>query len=171
MLAMVFLAVVALIWQWASEHPLMALFVIPSTVVALALIGRHERLKQQAILDARMKDEHVPSMSPIEFERFVARQLEKAGWKVVHCGRPGDQGCDVLAELRGFKAVVQCKLCRAGNGAVQEVVGARMFYGAQVMAVVALGFTEAARSLASSNGVHLLHYSELGRLERNARIP
>ena len=171
MLAMVFLAVVALVWQWASENPRLALVVIPSAVAALYFLGRHERRKQQAILDARLLDEHVPSMSPTEYEQFTARQLERAGWTVRHIGRTGDQGCDVLAELRGFRAVVQCKLARAGNSAVQEVVGARRHYDAQVMAVVALSFTEAARSLAASNGVHLLHHSALSTLERAARIP
>ena len=126
---------------------------------------------QRAITDARLRDEHVPSMSPAEFERFVARQLEQAGWSVRHTGRTGDQGCDVVAELRGFRAVVQVKKCRAGNAAVQEVVAARHHYGAQVMVVVALGFTPAARLLAASNGVHLMHHSQLCDLETLARIP
>lgn len=110
-------------------------------------------------------------MSPTEYERFVARLLEQAGWSVKHVGRTGDQGCDVLAELRGFKAVVQVKKCRAGNSAVQEVVAARQHYGAQILVVVALGFTPAARQLAASNGVHLMFHGELGGLERAARIP
>ena len=104
----------------------------------------------------------------------AARQLERAGWKVLHCGKNGDQGCDVLAELRGFRAVVQCKLYRkrCGDEAVQQVAGARRHYNAHVMAVVCpADFTAAAQQLAASNGVHLLHHSALATLEGAARSP
>ena len=174
MLAMVFFAVVALIWQWSAENPRLALVVIPSVIAGLWWPGKHEREKQQTILDARVRDEHVPSMSPREYEQFTARQLERAGWKVLHCGRPGDQGCDVLAELRGFRLVVQAKKYAkaAGNTAVQEVISTRRHNNAQIMAVVCpCGFTKSARELAATNGVRLLHHSALGTLEGLARIP
>ena len=174
MLAMVAIAAVTLIWQWSADNPSLALIAIPSTIVGLWWLGKHEREKQQAILDARLQDEHVPSMSPREYEQFVARQLERAGWKVTHCGRPGDQGCDVVAELKGFRLVVQVKLYRTkvSNSAVQEVVATRRHHDAQIMAVVApAGFTRSAEQLAASNGVHLLHHSALASLERAARIP
>jgi restriction system protein len=109
-------------------------------------------------------------MSPLEYEQFVARQLKAAGWSVEHTGRTGDQGCDVLAELRGIRAVVQVTKARAGNGKVQEVIGARHHYGAQIMVVVALGFTPAARQLAHSNGVHLMFHGELGKLACAAKV-
>ena len=174
MLFMVVLAGVALLWQFASEHPFWATVLIPSAVCGLYLIGKQERQKQQEVIDARLRDEHVPSMSPREYEQFTARQLERAGWKVLHVGRQGDQGCDVLAELRGFKAVCQCKLYRkrAGNDSVQQAVAARRHYGAQVVVVVAPnGFTTSAQELAASNGVHLMHHSRLAMLEAEARIP
>jgi HJR/Mrr/RecB family endonuclease len=173
-LFMVLLAAVALLWQWASENPWLAAFAIPSVLVAAYALGRMELDRRQAITDARLRDEHVPSMSPREYEQFTARQLERAGWKVLHVGKTGDQGCDVLAELRGFKAVLQCKLYRkrAGNDAVQQAVAARRHYSAQIVAVVApAGFTRSAVELAESNGVHLLHHTALAGLERAARIP
>lgn len=168
---MVFLAVVALIWQWASQHPIAALVSIPSVVLGLWWLGKRERQRRLEVLDARLRDEYVPAMSPAQYEQFVGRRLEQAGWKVKPTGGVGDQGCDVLAEMRGFRCVIQCKRARAGNSAVQEVVAARHHYDAQVMAVVAMGFTEAARCLAASNGVHLLHHRELATLEKAARIP
>jgi HJR/Mrr/RecB family endonuclease len=117
----------------------------------------------------------VPSMSPIEYERFVGRLLQRAGWTVKQCGRAGDQGCDVVAELRGLRAVVQCKLYRGkrcGNAAVQQIVAARRHYGAHLMVVVCpAGFTPAAQALAASNGVHLMDHAGLVGLERAARIP
>ena len=145
--------------------------------LALALVVqtvREVRKQKAAAVAERLRDEHVPSMSPTEYEQFAARQLERAGWAVKHCGRTGDQGADVIAELRGFKAVCQVKLYRSrcGNQAVQEAVGARKHYGAQIMVVVApSGFTRSAVELAASNGVHLLHHTALVGLERAARIP
>ena len=174
MVAMVALAAVALLWQWSAESPRLALIVIPAVIGGLWWLGKREREKQQAVLDAHLRDEHVPDMSPREYELFTARQLERAGWKVTHCGRAGDQGCDVVAELRGFRAVVQVKLYRTkvSNSAVQEVVATRRHHDAQIMAVVApAGFTRSAEQLAASNGVHLLHHSALVGLERAARIP
>lgn len=164
------LVAVALAWQFAVDHPALAISIGSLTVSALCSISIARRRR----LDAQMRDEHVPSMSPTEYEQFNARLLERAGWRVRHCGHTGDQGCDVVAEIRGFKAVVQCKLYRSrvGNGAVQEAVAARRHYGAQIMVVVApAGFTQSAQALAASNGVHLLHHSALHTLAGLARIP
>jgi HJR/Mrr/RecB family endonuclease len=168
------IAVAGLLWGWAAQHPGQALVLIPGLAITAHLIAKEAREKRRAKFDARMRDEHVPSMSPIEYEQFTARQLERAGWTVKHCGRSGDQGCDVLAELRGFKVVCQAKLYRSrvGNRAVQEAAAARRHYDAQIMAVVAPnGVTKSAHALAATNGVHLLHHSELGALESTARIP
>lgn len=162
------------LWHAATTWPAMFwLVMVPVFTYGAWSELRAWRIKQDA-LDARLRDEHVPSMSPIEYEQFTARQLERAGWKVLHCGKPGDQGCDVLAELRGFRAVVQVKKYnnRAGNDAVQQATGARGFYKAHVMVVVAPnGFTRGAQDLAAGCGVHLLHHNELHTLERAARIP
>jgi restriction system protein len=168
------LALFALLWQWAVANPVLAWVLIPTALGVCWLVGREMRKQKAAIHDARMREEHVPSMSPLEYEQFAARLLERAGWKVSHCGRAGDQGCDVVAELRGFKAVVQCKLyrVRVGNNAVQQIAGARRHYNAQIMVVVApSGFTRSAEQLAASNGVNLMHHSQLHALESAARIP
>ena len=163
-------AAVALLWQWAVEHPAGAVAAFSAVVWYCVWAWRLERAKRLE----RLADAHVPDMSPFEYEQFAARLLERAGWSVRHCGGVGDQGADLLAELRGFRLVVQCKLYRkaVGNAAVQEVVGARRHYGAQLMAVVApAGFTPSAQALAASNGVHLLHHSALATLEAAARVP
>jgi restriction system protein len=168
-IGLVLLAVLALVWQWAAEHPGWAL-VIGSALIWLSVYGA--RL-QRAQREALQNDAHVPSMSPLEYEQFVARELERAGWKVKHCGAAGDQGCDVLAYRDGFRLVVQCKLYRGrvGNAAVQEIVGARRHYRAHLMAVVApAGFTPSALALARSNGVHLLHHAQIAGLAKAARV-
>jgi restriction system protein len=170
LLVMLAFTCIAALWAFADAHPWLAAVVFPLIAWRVVVLERRDR----AVVDARMRDEHVPSMSPTEYEQFVARLLIAAGWISTHRGQTGDQGCDVLAELRGFRAVVQVKHYRGrcGNQAVQEAVGARLHYSAQIMVVVAPnGFTRAAVELARSNGVHLLHHSALGTLERVARIP
>lgn len=166
--------IVALIWTAYENYPHLTVFVGSVLVLLLCWGADVARKRRDTLVDARMRDEHVPSMSPVEYEQFVARLLARAGWNAQHCGRTGDQGCDVVADLRGYRAVVQVKAYRGrcGNDAVQQAVGARLHRGAQVMCVVAPnGFTRSAVELARSNGVHLLHHSALNTLERVARIP
>jgi restriction system protein len=53
-----------------------------------------------------------------------------------------------------------------GNGAVQEVIAARQFYGAQLAAVVCKSnYTRSARQLAAAARVHLLHTDELPNID------
>ncbi len=173
-LLLVFAALLALLWHAIATYPVWAAVIGLPTIGFVALVGHEMRRQARAAHDARMRDEHVPSMSPLEYEQFSARLLGRAGWRVKHCGRSGDQGADLFADLRGFRAVVQCKLYRGrvGNSAVQEAAAARRHYNAQIMVVVAPnGFTKSAYALAASNGVHLLHHSELVRLAQLSRIP
>jgi len=116
----------------------------------------------------------VRHMSPIEYERYCAEVLRRAGWRVRHVGRQGDQGVDVVAELRGTRAAVQCKRYsgRAGNDAVQQVVAGKRLHGAQIAVVVApFGYTRAAEQLAHANSALLMSHSDLARLESVARVP
>jgi HJR/Mrr/RecB family endonuclease len=173
-LALLAMALVVLVIQFAALHPAIAAFTGTAMIWFGFRVAKEMRKQREAKLGARMRDEHVPSMSPVEYEHFVARLLAQAGWNAMHCGQTGDQGCDVFAELRGFRAVCQVKHYRGRcpNSAVQEAVGARLHYRAQIMVVVAPnGFTRSAVELARSNGVHLLHHSALATLERAARIP
>jgi hypothetical protein len=65
--------------------------------------------------------------------------------------------------------VLQCKLYSkpVGNNAVQEIAAGRVHRQAHFGAVVTDNtFTPSARELAASNGVHLLHYTDLTRLEQ-----
>ncbi len=167
-------AFAALVFVSFQNYPRATLIGGALLVGFIALVAHEARKQKRARFDALMRDAHVPSMSPTDYEQFTARLLGQAGWSVRHVGRKGDQGADVVAELRGFKAVMQCKLYRAavGSAAVQEVCAARLFYGAQIMVVVCpAGYTASAQALAAANGVHLLHHSALHRLERLARIP
>lgn len=113
------------------------------------------------------------TMTPIDFEHYVASLFAKAGWKADVSKASGDQGADVIADRHGHRIVVQCKLYGSpvGNKAVQEIVAAKHHYQADLSFVVTnASFTPSARQLAKSTNVSLLHYSEveaeLNRLEQ-----
>lgn len=107
---------------------------------------------------------NIDSLNPIEFEHFCADMLRNNGWDARVTQASGDQGIDVIATYGNAKAVFQCKKYAqpVGNGAVQEIAAGKQFEQADIAAVVSNAtFTPSAKQLASSTGVHLLHYSEL----------
>ena len=140
-----------------------------------AILHFHELLDD--VVAARSKEiedklRFEDSMSPEEFEVWVAARLRSLGWSARTTKTSGDQGADVIAEKSGVTCVVQCKLHtgKVGNKAVQEAFGARRHYGASESAVVTNSdFTTSARELAATTNVLLLHYSELERLEELVR--
>lgn len=108
------------------------------------------------------------AMAPTEFEFFCAEQLRQAGWDAHVTRQSRDQGVDVIAEKAGVRIVLQCKLYSGpvGNKAVQEVVAGKAHEQAHHGAVVTNStYTSAAEQLASTNGVLLLHYTDLVKLE------
>lgn len=120
----------------------------------------------------------IEQMAPIDFEHFCADILRGCGWEAQVTQATGDQGIDVIAKWGEVKAVLQCKKYSqpVGNSAVQEVFAGKQFEGANIAAVVSNApYTPAAKQLASSTGVHLLHYSELElfaeKLEITAKEP
>ncbi len=105
-----------------------------------------------------------PRMSPTDYELHCALLLRSSGWDAQTTVATGDQGTDVLARRGGRTLVVQCKLYSqpVGNSAVQEISAARLHQRADYAAVVSNApFTAAARQLARTNSVHLLHHEEL----------
>ena len=78
-----------------------------------------------------------------------------------------DQGVDVVAEKDDVRVVIQCKKYArpVGNKSVQEVAAARAHEQARYGIVVTNNrYTPAAEQLASTNGILLLHYSDLQNL-------
>lgn len=109
-----------------------------------------------------------PDMSPIEFEVWCFNTLRRSGWKCHTTSVTGDQGADIVAEKSNTRLIVQCKLYNApvGNKAVQEAWAAMRHYSATRAAVVTNAqFTKAARELASTTGVLLLHVSDLAGVD------
>jgi restriction system protein len=109
-----------------------------------------------------------PDMDPIDYEQMVADSLTDLGWVTRLTKASGDQGIDVIAEMRGKRVVIQCKRYASpiGNSAVQEAFAGKSFEDADYAAVVTNAeFTRSARQLADTTQVILLHHDELSKLE------
>jgi len=149
----------------------------PRLTVKQRSILEHERgeIARQIMLRAESQTEQSAvfkafseKMTPTEFELFCAEQLRASGWDARLTRTTGDQGVDVIAEKTGLRVVLQCKLYSGsvGNSAVQEVVAGKAYERADRCAVVTNSrYTPAAEQLAATNGVLLLHFSELPHLD------
>jgi restriction endonuclease Mrr len=93
-------------------------------------------------------------MSGIEFEKWLKVLMTKMGYRVTMTPA-NDQGGDLVCEATdGTKFVVQAKRSKypVGNRAVQELLGAMLFYDCQAgMIVTNRSFTPAARELAKKH--------------------
>ena len=132
------------------------------------LVGLIEQRTSIQMLRAPVFKEFSDRMTPPEFEAFCAEQLRLAGWSAQITTQSRDQGVDVIAEKAGKRVVLQCKLYsgRVGNGAVQEIAAGRAHERAHYAAVVTNSrYTAPAEQLAATNGILLLHYRDLCKLD------
>lgn len=103
-------------------------------------------------------------MTGVEYEALVATILTENGWDVATTKATGDQGVDLIASMFDRHVAIQCKRHgqKVGNAAVQEAAtGARHYGCAEAWVVSNADYTPAARQLAHSVGVKLLHHAEL----------
>jgi len=106
-------------------------------------ISRKERIAREEKWEAYhmfVGIEETDGMSGVEFEQFYREILERTGYTQIR-GTPasGDQGCDLqCVSPDGKKTVVQVKRWQGpvGNTAVQEILGALLFYDADIGFVV-----------------------------------
>lgn len=115
----------------------------------------------------------VERMTPIEYEKYCANLLRQAGWDANTTKATGDQGADVIAKKNGICLIVQCKLYNkpVGNAAVQQANSAKLFYQANMAAVVSnQPYTLSAKQLAQSLEVLLLHHDQLLEVENNFNV-
>lgn len=132
---------------------LLGLLGVPETV-------RRERLRRSGI-------RQIDAMSGAEFEERLAVLFRAFGYEVRRLGGTGDFGADLVLERDGGLCVVQAKRYSASVGieAVQQVIGARRYYGAaEAMVVTNSSFTTAAAALAAADGIRLVERRELIRL-------
>lgn len=133
-----------------------------------------KQLERQLYLDRVAAFRWHDDMNPLEFERHCAEAMRLAGWAAETTKGSGDQGVDVVAERARIRVVLQCKRysTSVGNKAVQEAFAAKTFARAQHAAVVTNSqFTPAARALAASTGVLLLHFTDLARPNKLFGLP
>jgi hypothetical protein len=111
--------------------------------------------------------EEMACLSGIDFETAVGRVLLEHGWHVTATSATGDQGADIIATKGERRVVIQAKRYSGavGNKAVQEVVGAILFYGGTEGCVVTNStFTPAARALAQKNNIRLIDGFRFGEI-------
>jgi restriction system protein len=100
-----------------------------------------------------------------EFEHWVADALKRYGWKATRGS--GDQGLDVIAEKKGKRVGLQCKLYGGpvGNKAVQEAHAGKVYYGVDAVGVLTnASFTPSATALAAVTGVKLFSQHDIPSL-------
>ena len=109
-------------------------------------------------------------LSPIEFEKEVARVFREIGYLANQTGQPGDGGVDVdVCGKDGRKIAVQCKHHSRpiGPAPIRELVGVIVIRGADLGVIVSLtGFTAKAyeTALQSQNPILLLDLEGLVQL-------
>lgn len=104
----------------------------------------------------------------IDYEYFCKRLLEASGWSVLTTPATGDQGADLIATKSGVRVIFQCKFYSqpVGNKAVQEAHTAKAHQRADFAVVVSNAtYTDAARQLAQTSGVFLIHHHLLSSME------
>ncbi|WP_019156961.1 restriction endonuclease [Robertmurraya massiliosenegalensis] len=106
----------------------------------------------------------IDTMDGFQFEHYLVELFKKYNYKAVRTPDSGDYGADLLLNKDGQKIVVQAKRYKKNVGikAVQEVLGAKLFYKADEAWVVANSdYTKAATKLAGESDVRLIARNEL----------
>jgi restriction endonuclease Mrr len=103
----------------------------------------------------------ISRMSGVEFEEFLARLFSRMAYAQIALTATNDQGGDLICcSPRGARTVIQAKRWQGtvGNGAVQELLGAMVYYGCvEGMVVTNSMFSDAARELAKRAARISLH--------------
>lgn len=119
------------------------------------LIKEIEDYKKHEVINI----EYIDTLDGIEFEKYMAKILEKTGYSnVKRTPDSNDYGIDVLAEKDGIKYAIQCKNYQSpvGNKCVQEAYSGKQYYNAHVGVVVTNNyFTNNAKELAKKNNIIL----------------
>jgi restriction system protein len=103
-------------------------------------------------------------MSPVEFERFIARLFRNMGYKVKETATTGDEGIDLLVSKGTRTGVVQCKRYRGnvGQPVVRDLYGAMIHNRADEAFLVTTGRVSLpAQQWANGKPIHLVDGTEL----------
>jgi len=103
--------------------------------------------------------EQIDNMSGVMFERLLLEYFRVVGYKANLTAEKADYGADLVLKKDSIKYVVQAKRWKdkdVGIEAVQQVVGAIRYYGADKgMVVTNSHYTKNAKKLAESNNIEL----------------
>lgn len=124
---------------------------------------------QEAILQTNI--DQVDTLTPYEFEEWVARLLRIAGYNATATKKSGDYGVDVIAEKDNERIAIQVKKFSkpVGIKAVQEVISGMDYYNCYDGWVVTTApyFTQAAKNLANTRDVKLYNKNDLALMLYN----
>jgi len=135
---------------------LIAVGLLAMIVAVVAVLGSRRVRQREAYRRAGMAA--VDTMTGTQFKCLLELLFSGKGYRVARVGGRGESGADLLLGSPGSRTIVQVKrradLVR--HGAVQQVVGAKAYYGANHAVVVASSnFSDRAIALARSNNVTL----------------
>lgn len=151
--------------EFGSSTGIVGWFGFSIAIIGIAgLMGNKKVAEENRI--RRSSVSVMDSMAGHEFERMLVTLFEMLGYEVIHNGRRGDLGADLIVIRDGVRTVVQAKRWTGtiGPGAIQEVTAARAHYGAHHAIVVTNSiFTSYAKLLAESNRIELWDRSDLIR--------
>lgn len=119
-----------------------------------------EKIEEHQDINTKFDD----TMDGFEYEHYVAKLFQDAGWQAIVTQGSGDQGADVLASKDGISMAVQCKKYSkpVGNKAVQEVAAAKGFYKTNLAIVVTNNdYTPSAKALSKELNIALLHHTQI----------
>ncbi|MDG0792248.1 restriction endonuclease [Cohnella ginsengisoli] len=153
---LVFLSAIGMyVWSKSAVAAVITFIFVLGIFIAIKLIidkQREERLRKSGIYD-------IDKMDGRQFELYLGSLYKALGYKSEVTRSTGDYGADLVIEKNGVRTVVQAKCYskNVGIDAVQQVQGSKAHYKAeQALVVTNRGFTEAAKTLAHSNGVNLV---------------
>ena len=170
LLAGALLAFALVPWIAATTFAFVAAFLL----IRWRLARARRRLATEAYLSEVADFGWRDDIDPIEFENRCAEAMRLAGWAAATTKASGDQGVDVTAEREGVRIVLQCKRHGrpVGNKAVQEALSGKLYADADHAAVVTNAtFSKSAEDLAERTGVHLLHFTDLARINEIVGLP
>lgn len=131
--------------------PMLIVLIILYILFTISEINKRKRYLNSGIYD-------IDNMSGIEFEEFLKYYFIENGYKVTETSKSHDFGADLILKRNNYTIVVQAKRYKGKVGikAVQEVIGAISYYGANKGMVITNSFyTRSAIELARASNIVL----------------
>jgi len=126
------------------------------------------RAKESKIDYLNKKVKILTTLSPLEFEEYCVELFRSLGYEnITLTPYSGDQGIDILMEIKGKKYAVQCKRYTGivGSPAIQTFIGAMEHAGASHgFFVTTSTFSIEAEKMASKHPIELVDSYKLGQL-------